>query len=50
MDQKSNWFAKAKNILNNQNPSPYSDNEVNEIIQLLEIFTDVLFNNIIQNK
>lgn len=45
MDQKSKFYRDAKHILNNNNQEPFSDEDINQIIQLLEVFTNVVYNN-----
>lgn len=46
MDQRSEFWFTAKHILNHENEHPYTDDEINEIIKLLEIMSDMIFHNI----
>lgn len=46
MDQKSKFCEEAKLILNENNTEPFNDKEINQIIQLLEVFANVVCNNI----
>ncbi len=48
MDQNSSLYLEAKLILNNNNPEPYTDLEVIQILELLNILTDVIYNRMIQ--
>ena len=43
-------FEKAKKILNEQNELKYSDEEITEIIKLLEVFTKVEINNLLNKN
>ena len=43
-------FEKAKKILNEQNELKYSDEEIIEIIKLLEVFTKVEINNLLNKN
>ncbi|MBO6879458.1 hypothetical protein [Winogradskyella sp.] len=46
MDQKSSFHLEAKQILNDNNPEPYTDLEVIEVLELLEVFTDIICHNV----
>lgn len=48
MDQNSSFYLEAKLILNANNPEPYTDLEVIQILELLNILTDVIYNRMIQ--
>lgn len=50
MDQSSEFWKTAKQILNHKNPTPYSDQEIKEIIKLLESISDVICYNITHKK
>ena len=43
-------FEKAKKILNEQNELKYSDEEITDIIKLLEVFTKVEINNLLNKN
>ena len=43
-------FEKAKKILNEQNELKYSDEEIIEIIKLLEVFTKIEINNLLNKN
>ena len=43
-------FEKAKKILNEQNEMKYSDEEIIEIIKILEVFTKVEVNYLLNKK
>lgn len=43
-------LEKAKKILNEQNELKYSDEEITEIIKLLEVFTKVEINNLLNKN
>jgi hypothetical protein len=45
MDQKLSFHLEAKQILNEHNSEPYSDTEETQIIELLEVFADIIYNN-----
>jgi hypothetical protein len=49
MDQKQSFHLEAKQILNDKNPEPFTDLEVSQIIELLEVFADVICHNMTQN-
>ena len=49
MDQKSSFYLEAKQILNDNNPKPYSDHEIIQVLELLEVFTDIICHNMAQN-
>ena len=42
-------FEKAKQILNENELKKYTDQEIIEIIQILEVFTDVWVNNLLKS-
>jgi hypothetical protein len=46
MDQKSQIFNSAKEILNQQSKQPYTDDEIIEIIKFLEIISEVICHNL----
>ena len=46
MDQKSSFHQEAKLLLNTDNKTPFNDTEIDEILNLLEVFVDIFFNNI----
>lgn len=46
MDQKSSFYQEAKRLLNDQNSKPYSDQEINQILELLNVFTDIICQNV----
>lgn len=46
MDQKSQFFISAKEILNQQCKQPYTDDEIIEIIKFLELFSEVICHNL----
>jgi hypothetical protein len=48
MDQKLSFYQEAKRLLNDQNSKPYSDQEINQILELLNVFTDSICHNITQ--
>ncbi len=50
MDQRSSFQKKAKRLLNDQNPKPYTDKEINEILELLNVFADIVYQSITQNS
>jgi len=39
-------FNEAKDILNHQNKTPYTDTEIEEIIKFLDIFSELIWNNL----
>jgi hypothetical protein len=41
-------FNDAKHILNNQNKTPYSDTEINEIIKILDTLSEIVCDNLTQ--
>ena len=43
-------FEKAKQILNNEKVNKYTDNEINEIIQTLNVFAEVWISNVLKTK
>lgn len=43
-------FEKAKQILNNEKVNKYTDKEINEIIQTLNVFTEVWISNVLKTK
>lgn len=49
MDQKSSFHLEAKQILNGNNPEPYTNHEIIQILELLEVFTDIICHNMTQN-
>ncbi len=49
MDQKSELWLTAKQILNNENEEPLTDTEINEVIKFLNVLSDLVIYNIIQN-
>ena len=48
MGQNSSFYLEAKSTLNDNNPEPYTDLEVIQILELLNILTDVIYNRMIQ--
>ncbi len=48
MDQKQSFHLEAKQILNDNNQEPFTDSEVSEIIELLDVFSDIIVNNMTQ--
>ncbi len=43
-------FEKAKQILNTETEKKFTDQEIIEIMQMLEVFADVWVNNLIKSK
>ena len=43
-------FEKAKQILNTESEKKFTDQEITEIMQMLEVFADVWFNNLLKSK
>jgi len=43
-------FEKAKQILNTESEKKFTDQEIIEIMQMLEVFADVWVNNLIKSK
>jgi hypothetical protein len=50
MDQKSSFQKEAKRLLNDQNPEPFSDQEINEILELLNVYADIIYQSMTQNS
>jgi hypothetical protein len=46
MDQSSEFCKTTKQILNHKNETPYSDQEIKEIVELLESISDVICYNL----
>jgi hypothetical protein len=46
MGRESQIFNSAKEILNQQSKQPYTDDEIIEIINFLEIFSEVICHNL----
>lgn len=42
-------FNDAKRILNQQNETPYTDQEIKEIINLLEVIADMIYLSLTHN-
>jgi hypothetical protein len=43
-------FEKAKQILNTESEKKFTDQEIIEIMQMLEVFADVWVNNLLKSK
>lgn len=43
-------FEKAKQILNNEKVNKYTDKEINEIIQTLNVLAEVWISNVLKTK
>lgn len=43
-------FVKAKQILNTESEKKFTDQEIIEIMQMLEVFADVWVNNLLKSK
>ncbi|MEO0036814.1 MAG: hypothetical protein RIQ59_25 [Bacteroidota bacterium] len=43
-------FEKAKQILNTESEKKFTDQEITEIMQMLEVFADVWVNNLLKSK
>ncbi|WP_166968039.1 hypothetical protein [Yeosuana marina] len=50
MDQESEFWNTAKEILNHQNKTPYSDQEIKEIVNFLENISGVICHNLIHKN
>jgi hypothetical protein len=50
MDRKTEFWTKAKQILNHNNASPYSNDEIREIVKLLDAMSDMICDNLAQSK
>ena len=48
MDRQSEFWHTAKQILNHENQQQYSDIEINEIINFLEVLAEITFQNLIR--
>ena len=46
MDQSSEFWKSAEQILNHNNQNPYSDQEIKEIIKLLESISEMICYNL----
>lgn len=49
MDQKSSFHEQAKQILNDNSHKVYTDQEANQIIDLLDVFANIMYHNLTQN-
>ncbi|MGV1012221.1 MAG: hypothetical protein ACOYBS_07205 [Flavobacterium sp.] len=43
-------FEKAKQILNTESEKKFTDQEIIELMQMLEVFADVWVNNLLKSK
>lgn len=43
-------FEKVKQILNTESEKKYTDQEIIELMQMLEVFADVWVNNLLKSK
>lgn len=50
MDQKSRFHEEAKRLFNDNNEKPYSDEQIVEIVELLNVFADIIYNNITKTE
>jgi hypothetical protein len=43
MDQDSRFYQEAKSLLNDGSQNPYSDKEIKQIITLLDVFANAIY-------
>lgn len=49
MDPKSSFHSEAKNILNDNREVAYTDKEVDKVIDLLDAFARIIYQDLTQN-